>query len=211
MKTNVYIDAFNLYFGCLKNSNYKWLNIWELATSSLPNDQINEIKYFTARVKPRQDDPDKPLRQQVYLRALATLPKVKIIEGHYLTQKVLMALVSPPPNGSKTVQVWKTEEKGSDVNLASHLLHDGHLGKYELAVVISNDSDLVEPIRLVIADLGLQVGVLNPQISKGSHPSIQLKKTASFFRYIRASDLKQSQFPVLMTDSKGTISKPTKW
>ena len=60
-----------------------------------------------------------------------------------------------------TVGFWVPEEKGSDVNLASHLLVDGFTGKYEVAVVVSNDADLLEPHpRLVRAVLGLPVGVV---------------------------------------------------
>lgn len=56
----------------------------------------------------------------------------------------------------------KIEEKGSDVNLASLLLADGFRGKYEAAVVLSNDSDLMLPIHIVTRELGLPVGLLNP-------------------------------------------------
>ena len=42
----------------------------------------------------------------------------------------------------------KTEEKGSDVNLASHLLLDGFQQTRDTVVVFSNDSDLRVPIRI---------------------------------------------------------------
>lgn len=86
-----------------------------------------KIKYFTAHIQARPDDPDQPARQQMYLRALRTLPNLEIIPGHFLTNAVSMRLVQPPAVGSAFVRVIKTEEKGSDVNLAAHLLHDGHL------------------------------------------------------------------------------------
>lgn len=211
LKTNVYIDAFNLYYGCLRNSPFRWLDIVALAQVSLPNDTINQVKYFTARIKARPNNPDKPLRQQAYLRAISTLPQVQIIEGAFLTQKVMMPLVSPLPDGTTKIEVWKTEEKGSDVNIATHLLNDGHKGDYELAVVISNDSDLVEPIRMVIQELGLPVGVLNPHISKNSNPSVQLRNTANFFRYLRKSDLRTCQLPTSLEDAQGKIYKPKEW
>lgn len=119
-------------------------------------------------------------------------------------------LVTPLPGGIKKVKVYKTEEKGSDVNLATHLLNDAHLKDFEMAVVISNDSDLVEPIRIVINELGLRVGVLNPHI-KGSHPSFHLKQTATFVRYLRKSDLARSQFPPTMSDTDGNFYKPDTW
>jgi hypothetical protein len=88
------------------------------------------IRYFTARVRPLPNDPHAPQRQQVYLRALQTIPHLSIHYGMFLKNKKRMALVNPPPN---TAEVWSTEEKGSDVNLASHLLLDGFQGKYDLA------------------------------------------------------------------------------
>ena len=183
MKVNVYIDAFNLYYGAIKRSSpnapsYHWLDIFKLSQVLMPRDQIHKVKYFTALVAARPHDLQQPVRQQTYLRALETLPNVSIIPGHFLQSKVMMPLVTPI-GGQKTALVYKTEEKGSDVNIATHLLHDGHLKDYELAVVISNDSDLVEPIRLLINDLHIQVGVFNPQL-KSKHPSVQLQNTATF-------------------------------
>ena len=52
----------------------------------------------------------------------------------------------PPP---EFTQVYKTEEKGSDVNLALHVLNDAWLDQYDCAVIVSNDSDLAESLRLV--------------------------------------------------------------
>jgi hypothetical protein len=181
-----------------------------LCEKILPDDTVNEIKYFTAKVRGRPNDPDQPVRQQTYFRALRTLPNLTIIEGTFLTQEVKMPLVTPL-NGEKFALVYKTEEKGSDVNIASHLLHDGHLGRYEVAVVISNDSDLVEPIRLVVNDLNHKVGVINPQVKKPKSPSIQLQQTATFFKNIRNEDLASCQFPPEITDKKGIIYKLRSW
>jgi len=86
MRTNFYIDAFNLYYGCLKNTAYKWLNLDEFCRRSLPSprNQLNRIRYFTALVNARPHDPQQPIRQQIYLRALRTLPTVTIHYGTYL-------------------------------------------------------------------------------------------------------------------------------
>jgi uncharacterized LabA/DUF88 family protein len=105
------------------------------------------------------------------------------------------------------VDVIKTEEKGSDVNLAAHLLRDGFTGDFDVAVVISNDSDLLEPIRIVQSELGKPVGVINPQ----KHPSWVLKNEARFFKNIRRSALAKCQFPPVLTDAGGQIRKPSSW
>ena len=78
----------------------------------------------------------------------------------------------------QTVAVLKTEEKGSDVNLATYLLMDAFDQDYELALVVSNDSDLVGPIEVVQRRFGLPVGVVNPHRTT-SHA---LRVAASFYR-----------------------------
>src|SRR4051812_37222606 len=124
MRTNVYIDAFNLYYGCLKGSSSKWLDPLKFCQTALPKNQIHRIRYFTAHIKARPDDPQQPDRQQAYLRALQTLPNLSIHHGRYLENKVRMRLAEPLPDGTTQVQVLKSEEKGSDVNLATYLLVD---------------------------------------------------------------------------------------
>ena len=81
-----------------------------------------------------------------------------------------MALVVPPGQPQEYARVIKTEEKGSDVNLATHLLHDAHIGRFDVAVVISNDSDLLEPIKIVREQLHKRVGILNPHRNPSRSP-----------------------------------------
>jgi uncharacterized LabA/DUF88 family protein len=108
---------------------------------------------------------------------------------------------------TKRVWVDKTEEKGSDVNLASHLVRDACKQAFETAVIVTNDSDLAEPVRIVRDELNLPVGILNP------HPqhSTELKRVATFLKRIRQSDLIASQLPDVLSDSKGPIRKPSSW
>jgi hypothetical protein len=161
MRVNVYVDGFNLYYG-LRGTPYKWLNPLALTRRLLPEHTINHIHYFTARITAPPDDPGKPQRQDIFIRALSTIPNLTLHWGQFVSHPRLMPLVSPLPDGTTIVEVLRTEEKGSDVNLATWLLLDGFSRNYEMAVVISNDSDLVEPIKIVQATLGLPVGVFNP-------------------------------------------------
>lgn len=103
--------------------------------------------------------------------------------------------------------VDKTEEKGSDVNIAAHLLRDAYNHAFEVAVVVTNDSDLVEPVRIVRHELSLPVGILNPH----QYHSVGLKKEATFIKRIRQSDVAASQFPSVMADAKGQFHKPATW
>jgi uncharacterized LabA/DUF88 family protein len=205
--TNIYVDGFNLYYGALRKTPYRWLNLETLCQLLLPNNTIGQIKYFTALVSARPADPDQPGRQQLYLRALRTLPRVSIYRGHFLTHEVTMALVVPPGQPPKYAKVIKTEEKGSDVNLATHLLHDAHMGQFDVAVVISNDSDLLEPIKIVRRQLHKHVGILNPH----PNPSRALLPHIDFIKQIRAGVLKAAQFPDSLTDAHGKFTKPPAW
>jgi NYN domain-containing protein len=173
----------------------------------LSNNAIGQIKYFTALVSARPNDPGQPLRQQLFLRALKTLPAVSIHLGHFLTHTVTMAAAVAPGQPQQFVKVIKTEEKGSDVNLATHLLHDAHMGRFDVAVVVSNDSDLLEPIKIVRNELQRKVGILNPHPT----PSRALLPHIDFIKQIRAGVLRASQFPARLTDTNGTFSRPTGW
>ena len=207
-KTYVYIDGFNLYYGAVKGTPYKWLDLQRMCELLLPQNEIVRIKYFTAKVSSRAGDPSQPLRQQIYLRALQTIPNIRIIYGHFLTHEVSMRVANPGPGEPRFVNVLKTEEKGSDVNIAAHLIHDGYQGRYEVAVVITNDSDLLEPIRIVRRELGLVVGVINPHPGRTSRT---LAVEASFVKSIRKWVLQKSQFPETLHDDYGVIRKPAAW
>lgn len=204
MKTNVYIDGFNFYYGCIKNTPYRWLNLATMCQILLPKDQIHCIKYFTALVTPRPNDPNKLIRQKTYIRALQTLPNVEIVLGTFLSHEVTMPL-APPQKGY--AHVIKTEEKGSDVNIATHLLIDGFKNDYELAVIVSNDSDLLTPIRFIREQLGKQVGLLNPH----KNPSVALQPHVFFIKNIRKGVLAASLFPDTLNDRHGKLSKPKGW
>jgi len=125
--------------------------------------------------------------------------------GPFLTSTVRMPLAKPRPGGPRTALVVKTEEKGSDVALGALLVAHGYQARYEAAIVISNDSDLTLPIRIVRDEL--PVGIYNP------HPrfSVELVKVATFRKQIREGVLSAAQFAGTIEDEHGTIRKPAGW
>lgn len=173
--------------------------------------EVVGIKYFTAKVASRATNPQQAQRQQAYIRALETIPNLTVHYGHFITRPAMRKLVNPPRRGPRYVEVWTTEEKGSDVNLASHLLVDGFRARYDLAVVISNDSDLKEPVRFVREDLDAPVGVLNPHGNRSWALSPRDLPRASFYKPIRTAALAASQFPERMRDAHGEIHRPPEW
>lgn len=201
----MYIDGFNLYYGAVKDSPYRWLDLAALCQHLLPKDQVQSIKYFTAMVSARPHDPQQPIRQQVYHRALKTLPNLSIILGQFRTHSCRMVMTGSNP--VKKVWVDKTEEKGSDVNLAAHLLHDAFKKDFDVAVLVTNDSDLIEPVRIVSQEFHFPMGILNPH----QYHSCTLKQYATFVRRIRQSDVAACQFPNPMNDAKGEFHKPASW
>ena len=209
-KANVYVDGFNLYYGCLKGTEYRWLDLGAFCQKLIPSNPINRIRYFTARISARPQDPDGPVRQETYLRALATTPGLSIHLGHFQQTTVRAPLAKPRPGGAKTVEVLKTEEKGSDVNLATYLLLDAFRKDCELAVVVSNDSDLEAPIRVAMRELGIPVGLVNPHKARFRSRDL-LSLNPVFFKQIRPNALKASQFPAILGDAHGEIRRPPKW
>jgi hypothetical protein len=145
---------------------------------------------------------------------LETIPNLRIYTGHFLTNKVRAKVVNPPPN---TIEVYKTEEKGSDVNIAAHLLMDGFCDHYECAIVVSGDSDLITPIEMVRDELNKPIGVLNPQRLSGpdcrhERKSAGLKHAASFYKKgLTWGQLEKSRFPDVIEDKHGKIYRPDQW
>lgn len=214
MRTMLYIDGFNLYYSSVKDTPLRWLDPVALVARAFPRNQIIGTKYFTARVRALPHNTGQPLRQMVFWRALKTLPNLSIVEGDFRTRQVVAPVVAPPPN---FIRVFKTDEKGSDVNLAAHLLLDGFRGNYDCAIVMSGDSDLVTPIRMVRDELKKPVGILNPQRLSGPNcrpprKNAGLQQAASFYQNgVTWAQLLAAQFPPTMTDGAGAFHKPPTW
>lgn len=215
LKTNVYIDGFNLYYA-IKYSPYKWLDLSSLCRHLLPKHNINLIRYFTAHVKPLPHDLGVRTRQDFYLRALRTLQDVIVDDnGHFVSWDKLipqspLAYVQGKNKSPNKVNVLKTEEKGSDVNLASWLLTDCFNGCFEHAVVISNDSDLATPIEIVVQQCQKPVKVINPNKPKFASKRLANAATSNFIT-IHPWVYEKSQFPDTLADAIGTFAKPSRW
>ncbi len=206
MRTFIYIDGFNLYYRALKGTTYKWLDLNKLFCNLLSDDnQIECIKYFTTRVNGRTDK-SAPVRQKTYIRALkAHIPNIEVKYGHFLTHDVKRPLSAPPHN---LVEIIDTEEKGSDVNLSVHLLNDAWLNKYDCAVIVSNDSDMVEAMKLVKQHHKDKILILLTP-GQNTTTSDKLKEHADFVKKIKNKSLKKAQLPNPIPDTN--IRKPDGW
>jgi hypothetical protein len=217
VRARVYVDGFNLYYRALKGTPHKWLNIEALADVVMPSGvTVEAVNYYVARVSGRVD-PGAPARQHAYLRALSTLPRVSITYGNFLVSKKWSGLVQPPqfrplftaPAGTNldVAYVYKTEEKGSDVNLGVHLVRDAAKGRFDIAGVLTNDTDLCEPIRIVTQEFGLRVLLLTPT----SKPASSLQACANGVRHVQPY-VGPCQLPNPVIDHRGqAIAKPPGW
>ena len=207
MRTTIYVDGFNLYYGCLKNTDFKWLNLQVLFSNILArHHSIDRICYFTAVLRKSEHDPRAHLRQKAYLAALQTLPNLEIHYGKFLRHQVRMPNANPPP---KIVEVIKMEEKGSDVNLSVHLLNDAWKDRYDCAVLVTNDSDMAEAMRLVKKRIyNKKLGLITPK----GRPTAGLKRYADFAKTIGDGDLAVAQFPNrIKRPAVSDIYKPQSW
>ena len=140
----VYIDGFNLYFGLRSKGwrRYYWADLRRLAENLLRSEQrLVAVRYFSARISARPGNPNKRKRQATYLEALETLPDFHIHFGHYLAK---------PQRCNACGATWDThEEKMTDVNIAVELLGDAQDDAFDMAMILSGDSDLATAVQAV--------------------------------------------------------------
>lgn len=206
-----YIDGFNLYYGALKrdNTDLKWLDVHRLATNLLPGHSLLRVHYCTARIAPRDGDHGPSERQGHYLDALASSPgDVQIHEGNFQVTNKRMYRATPASCGvcdPRYVEVVKTEEKGSDVNLAVQLVEDAVLGRMDVALVISGDSDIQMAVDIATSH-GIEVVVVDPR-NRRQTPLRGARRLS-----LRRKSLQASQLPNTVQRPDGSsVYKPASW
>ncbi len=204
----IYVDGFNLYYG-IKDTKYKWLDLKALMESfNFEDCKISKIRYFTAKVTPNERDPDVAERQNIYLRALRTIPEIEIHFGSFKRRTVKGKLLRKDNSLSdKIVEISKFEEKGSDVNIATFMLIDCFQNKCDVPILLSNDSDLTEPLKYIKTTMKLPVGLITPTDSFVK----ELRQYSSFKRQISDEQLENAQFPRKLKDNQGEFSCPKEW
>ncbi|MEN6301450.1 MAG: NYN domain-containing protein [Armatimonadia bacterium] len=226
MRCWAYIDGFNLYHGACKRLSCKWVNLLDLCQSLRPNDTVERVKYFTAMVEQRAGAPDQRRNQRTYWRALKTLGCVERIEGYFTRWEKYMPLCSSVyaleaqeaagvdvcGQKPKMAQVLRCEEKGSDVNLAAHLVHDANqrddTKTFDVALVITTDEDLAGAINLVTKDVGKPVYLCRPNPTARTR---RLDQAATGAFDLSVKLLRAAVFEDQLIDSRGTIIKPATW
>jgi hypothetical protein len=216
---------------------WRWLNLRALAERLLANESgwqaptSIRVVYCTARIKGPENRQGQ-LDQDTYLRALKISGAVDVIEyGVYVSRVATAPLarpdsrgrprlvnpawpimikndVGPAPAATFIASVARREEKGSDVNVATHLLHDVLRQAVDAVLVISNDSDLKLPVQL--ARTLVPVGLVNPT---KSYPAGALNGSPNdgvgghWWYQLGPQDLKSCQ----LTPTVGALSRPAGW
>lgn len=202
-RVSMYVDGFNLYFG-LRSAGwrkYYWLDLPALGKTFLrDSQQLVAVHYFTSRIRDNGKNAQDRQRQNDYLDALA-LRGVMTQEGHYLEKERTCR---------KCGSTWRDyEEKMTDVNIAMQLLSDAHDDVFDIAFLVSGDSDLTTPVRRVRQALpSKKVIVLFPP----KRHSKQLEATATASFRINETSLGKSQLPLKINKPNGhVITRPLYW
>lgn len=209
----VYIDGFALYKALLQYTypQYKWLDLEAFSRRLFPHRDLVQVKYFSAQLKPRTNDPGIGQRQQIFWRALRTTG-VEIIEGKFSFVKQRLPLHPEQVDGTGkviTTLIKRPEEKGTDVALASHLILDALDGVADSYAVLTNDSDLAPPVEM-LTQRGQDIALVS--VAGSSYNKAFDVAGIRTVRQIRKGTLQASQFPATIVDDQGrTIRKPPTW
>jgi len=233
---NLYFGGRRLCGG--STTGWRWLDVRALAQDLIsrrqdwPNATIERVVYCTAMID-QATNATGHQEQDTYIRALRTGIVDRVEFGHYVARvkraplatedpvthspvlttsrwpvNVRNAAGTDIPNATFMVSYAFREEKGSDVNVASHLLVDTLENNIDAAIVISNDSDLALPLREARARI--PVGTVNPS---PSHLAGRLRGQRTdgvgdhWWLQLRAADLQNHQLP----NPCGAFAKPYAW
>lgn len=228
LRTRVYIDGYNLYYGCLKGTPYKWLDLMTLferhiLPSSAPEPCIllpQAIRFFTAKIlESAAKALDSVSSQARYHTALRKLyqQRIELIEGYYSLTQVKARLVDPAePNkwarDCAQTLVWKLEEKQSDVNLALQAYHDAITGAVDQVVIVTNDTDIAPALHMIRTHTSVKIGVVVPAKPKLRQPNTSLVELAHWTRrHINEHELASAQLPRVILGGKKPTTKPDSW
>ncbi|WP_223460376.1 6-hydroxy-3-succinoylpyridine 3-monooxygenase [Pseudomonas sp. A-R-26] len=235
LRTRIYIDGYNFYYGCLRGTPHKWLDLLPLFERHiLPSALVTDgdgrirqsallsspsIKFFTAKIiESVARAPDSVSSQARYHTALRKVHdgRIELIEGYYAVNKMKVKIVDAEhpdraPRECQEIQAWKVEEKQTDVNLALQAYHDAITGQIDHAVIVTNDTDIAPALEMIRAHTSVLIGVVVPTTDQRRPPNTDLVKLAHWKReYVNESELAACQFPRVIQGRKPTI-KPESW
>ncbi len=222
----VYIDGYNLYYSRLRGTTHKWLDLVALFRDQilrvqLPGVEVVTVKYFTAPAmgKFATHGLVSVTAQNEYHRALkAKYPDlIQIIPGYHVVEEARLMAYQDPPSKENRLSVWRIEEKQTDVNIALTIYRDMARGAADIAVVCSNDSDLVPVAKALREDfphcqLGIVAPLPEPDGIRFRRANAALQEIADWTRHhIRDDELASAQLPDVVPTRKRAARKPAYW
>jgi 6-hydroxy-3-succinoylpyridine 3-monooxygenase len=234
LRTRIYIDGYNLYYGCLKGTSLKWLDplalfqnhILPSVTATVNGKKLVSdlrpvaINFFTALILEQAAKANDSLAcQEQYHSALSkhTPGRIETIKGYYSITEARAKVIDPIdpekwPRDCNVTEVWKLEEKQSDVNLAIHAVKDALLGGIEHVVFVTNDTDIVPALQMIRASSQVAIGLVIPTTDHERTPNTELAKHAHWVRsHITETELRASQFPRVVQHPRRPAIKPDSW
>lgn len=203
----IYIDGFNLYYGAVRHTQNKWLDLEKLFTRLRPHDEIQTIYYFTALIRGSRKN-----HQSTYLEALATLPRVKIILGKF-KPKTVRCLVKSCSQPADERLFAVLEEKRTDVSISVQMLDDAYQNRADRLILVTGDSDLVPALNVIKMRFPKKtIHVYVPARHKGRGAAVELRGAADRNKTLPSLLIKHCQFPASLPDGLGgDIMKPASW
>lgn len=222
MRTVVYVDGYNLYYGRLRATPYKWLNIRSLIANILriqdPANDLIKVVFCTAGIRARLATHGSASveAQTAYHRALEAAG-VEVVSGSHALEVTKMPAVRQGqkyPDPADRVEVWRMEEKQTDVNIALGMYRDAISGEFDQVVLVTSDTDLVPALQAIQSDVPkIQRGLMLPRHPKGTRPPTQsLVRLAQWTRdHINDDELQAALFPDRVPTRKVAVTKPSHW
>lgn len=149
-RVSVYVDGFNLYHAIddLSKPHLKWVNIKKLATLLIrPKTQmIVAVHYFSAFGNHFSGTPKvhRLTRHREYVKALEA-KGVEVHLGNFAKRDLHYG-----DGGGRYRARWRRyEEKQTDVAIAVQLIHDAHCDRFDRAMIVSLDTDMLPAFRVM--------------------------------------------------------------
>jgi len=212
IRIHVYVDGFNLYYGAVKDTPYRWLDLQRFFALLRPHDDVRVIHYFTALIEGPHAS-----HQETYLRALATLPKINVVLGRFKPKSVKCQVAACEHKGSRIFRM--PEEKQTDVLIAVTMIRDAYENACEGFVLVSGDTDLVPAVKAVKsiskeskAIVYVPAREIYPDSPSPRGFAVELRTAADKARILPNQLIKRAQFPNTISDGfGGIIHKPPSW
>lgn len=229
MRTAFFVDGYNVFYGLLAGTPYKWLNLEQLlahiARVENPLSSLASVEYFTSSVKPELATRGIASKeaQDSYVRALKASKVIVHYGRHQLERANAPRFVSREVGASRqdTVAIWKLEEKETDVHIAISMYRTASRQeklpwdkRIEQLVLVSGDTDMAPALRAIREDFPhMKIGVVLPYRSGSRRlaPGSLQQHAHWMRRVVTCEELQSHQFPNRVPTHKAPAIKPDYW